>query len=696
VAVALGGLAALRTVDLASRRTQILRTAERRAENLALILGAHVRETIAATDASLRQLAIHSRRVGGPLASTAEWLPILTSARAGLTSVSSLTVQDSAGIIRHSTQLNIVGQSRSSEFVSQRLSADTADRLVASTPFQTLFPKDRQRILIPLGRRLTASDGRYAGAVVAMFAPDALRGVFRNVHVGDEGSIWTYHTSGFVLLHEPSTTNPIGERATGQPLFEVARRHGGTGLFRGTPTMNSPMSRAAFTTLTDHLVIVAVALSERELLAEWRRDAISSAVVIGLIALLASVMVFALFRQIEHRRAAELALSRSQRLESLGHLTGGVAHDFNNLLTVIIGNVSLLKAQASMGMAVPDDSTVDEIDRAARRAADLTRQLLAFARRQPLAPKVLDLGAIAHGMGTMLQRVLGEEINLRFDLARQPCLASVDQSQIEIAVLNLCLNARDAMPRGGVLVIETSSVALDEEYAREEEDLTPGRYSVIAVTDTGTGIAPEQLQHVFEPFYTTKPPGAGTGLGLSMVYGFVKQSGGNVKVYSELGHGTSVKMFFPEVVGTADVPMSALPPADVAGSGEVILLVEDEEGVRRLASRILEGLGYRVVDVPDAPAALEVARREKRLDLLLTDVVLPKGMSGRDLARELGRERPDLPVLYASGYSMEMVRHREQSDEPMRLINKPFDRHALAKAVREAIDADGRAATRGS
>jgi CheY-like chemotaxis protein len=355
-----------------------------------------------------------------------------------------------------------------------------------------------------------------------------------------------------------------------------------------------------------------------------------------------------------------------------------------------------LKAQASMGLAVPDDSSVDEIDRAARRAADLTRQLLAFARRQPLAPRVLDLSAIAHGMGTMLERVLGEEISLRFDLARQPCLASVDQSQIEVAVLNLCLNARDAMPRGGVLLIETSSVTLDEEYTRDEEDLTPGRYSVIAVTDTGTGIAPEHLQHVFEPFYTTKPPGAGTGLGLSMVYGFVKQSGGHVKVYSELGHGTSVKMFFPEVVGTADVPMAPVPPADVAGSGEVILLVEDEDGVRRLASRILEGLGYRVIDVPDAPAALEAARREKRLDLLLTDVVLPKGMSGRDLARELGRERPDLPVLYASGYSMEMVRHREQSEEPMRLINKPFDRYALAKAVREAIDADGRAATRRS
>jgi CheY-like chemotaxis protein len=284
----------------------------------------------------------------------------------------------------------------------------------------------------------------------------------------------------------------------------------------------------------------------------------------------------------------------------------------------------------------------------------------------------------------MLRRLLGEDVALTVRLMEGPCLAVVDPAQLETALVNLCVNARDAMRQGGLLVIETSRTVLTADYARQHEEVSPGAYSVVAVSDTGEGIAPENLARVFEPFFTTKGVGKGTGLGLSMVYGFVKQSGGHVKAYSEPGHGATFKLYFRAATGQAAAPPQPADPAE-RGDGEVILLVEDEPPVRSLARRLLEDLGYTVKAAHDGPSALALARTLPRIDLLLTDVMLPGGMSGRDVAESLARERPDMPVVYTSGYSEDILSHRAQVGPDPRLVSKPYDRDQLAAALRAGL-----------
>jgi CheY-like chemotaxis protein len=300
----------------------------------------------------------------------------------------------------------------------------------------------------------------------------------------------------------------------------------------------------------------------------------------------------------------------------------------------------------------------------------------------------VDLNELVVSLKPMLTQLLREDVALRVELDPSPCLANVDPVQVETALMNLGVNGRDAMPGGGHLVIKTGRVVLDQGSAGENEDVIPGVYAIVSVTDTGVGIASENMARLFEPFYTTKGPGQGTGLGLSMVYGFVRQSDGHVKVESELGRGTVVTLHFP--AAQANLPVQ---PADpevqvVRGGGETILLVEDEDGVRELAAETLEALGYRVIAMPDGPAALERARRESRIDLLFTDVLLPKGMNGRQLAQELTRERPLLRVLYASGYSEDIVEHRGQLEPGLGFLPKPYARERLAQAVRAALRGD--------
>ena len=430
-------------------------------------------------------------------------------------------------------------------------------------------------------------------------------------------------------------------------------------------------------------LIVAVSLSEPELLADWNRDVIMS-LGVGVFTIIAlTAFLLLLYRQMDVRHTAEEALIRSQRLESLGQLTGGVAHDFNNLLTVILGNVSLLKTVASQGAPVSQDESLGEIDRAARRAAGITRQLLAFARRQPLLPRVIDLAAAIEAAESMVRRVIGEAVTLKLVTTQGEALANVDPVQIETMLLNLCINARDAMPHGGTLVIETGQATLDEHYARTADDVVPGRYSLVTVSDTGTGIPAEHIPRLFEPFFTTKGLGKGTGLGLSMVYGFVKQSGGHIKVYSELGRGTSVKIYFPETTGTLAEP-TPVPEVDPRGNGEVILLVEDEPLVRGIAVRLLRRLGYSVLDAKDAQAALALVTQDTRIDLLLTDVMLPGELNGPRLAEELTRLRPGLRVLFASGYSQQIVDLGAHGAD-VKFLAKPYDRGKLAQAVHDAL-----------
>ena len=379
-------------------------------------------------------------------------------------------------------------------------------------------------------------------------------------------------------------------------------------------------------------------------------------------------------------------LRRAQRLEAVGQLTGGVAHDFNNLLTVVLGNAELL---AELNQDKPQQRKLAEmISAAAQRGAELTQRLLAFARKQALAPKVVALNPLVAGMDPLLRRTLGEHIEIELIRAAGLWPAQVDPGQLENALLNLCLNARDAMPAGGRLTLETANARLDADYAATHIDVQPGQYVMVAVSDTGSGIAPNDLKRVFEPFFTTKPTGKGTGLGLSMVYGFVKQSAGHVAIYSEIGQGTTVRLYLPRASAdevAAPVDDCSVAAAEAQGGSGTILLVEDDADVRAFALSQLLAFGYTVIEAGDGPSALSILEQRSDIDLLFTDVVMPGGMSGRVLADAANRLHPQLRVLYTSGYTENAIVHHGRLDEGARLLGKPYRRSELDRAVRAAL-----------
>jgi PAS domain S-box-containing protein len=391
------------------------------------------------------------------------------------------------------------------------------------------------------------------------------------------------------------------------------------------------------------------------------------------------------------REAAQEALRQSQKMEALGQLTGGVAHDFNNLLQIVMGNLETL----SRGLPTELGRlrrAVDNATTGARRAATLTQRLLAFSRRQPLDPKLIDANTLVEGMSDLLARALGETIALETHLAPDLWWTEADPNQLESAILNLVVNARDAMTGGGKLTIETANVWLDEAYAAANLEVTPGPYVSLSVTDNGAGIDRAMLGRVFEPFFTTKEVGKGTGLGLAMVYGFVKQSGGHVKLYSELGDGTSVKIYLPRrsPAGAAiDPPSTAAAPK--SSGAETILVVEDDADVRTYSIELLRELGYQVLEAQDAASALALLATPAadQIALLFTDVVLPGGMTGADLAREALSLRPTLKVLFTTGYARDAIVHQGRLDEGVDLITKPFTYADLAAKLRDALDGAG-------
>jgi signal transduction histidine kinase len=392
--------------------------------------------------------------------------------------------------------------------------------------------------------------------------------------------------------------------------------------------------------------------------------------------------------EVAQRTRTEEALRQAQKMEVVGQLTGGVAHDFNNLLTVIIGGLDTIRRS-------PNDQarvlrSTDMALQGAQRAVSLTSRLLAFSRRQPLEPRPLEPNVLLRDMSQLLQGTLGEQVELECVHGARLWRIEADQNQLATAILNLVVNARDAMPDGGKLTIETANTELDESYAATDAEVVPGQYVALAVSDTGVGMSKDTLTRVFEPFFTTKEAGRGTGLGLSMVYGFVKQSGGHVTIYSEVGQGTTVKLYFPRYLGDAPVSQPREKPQAVgADAGETILVVEDNDDVREYAIAILTELGYRVLEAADADAALLILQSEGRIDVLFTDVVLP-GKSGRVLADEASRLRPDLKVLYATGYSRNAIVHHGRLDPGVHLITKPFTFDQLAARIRGLLDGGGK------
>jgi PAS domain S-box-containing protein len=406
--------------------------------------------------------------------------------------------------------------------------------------------------------------------------------------------------------------------------------------------------------------------------------------------------------------------AKAQKMEAIGQLTGGLAHDFNNLLTVIIGNLQLLDGKFS-----PEDKSarrVSEAVDAAQKGSELTRQLLAIAKKQDLSPREVEVNALLGGMEALVSRSIGENIELKVDLVAGETGVLIDPSQLESAILNLAINARDAMPKGGRLTIESQAAHLDQFYADKNPGVTPGDYIMVAVSDSGEGMSAETLEQVFQPFFTTKPLGMGTGLGLSMVYGFIKQSGGHISIYSELGHGTSVKMYLPRhksvsadiatnlslpeapapvaapphaapLAASVETPVAVTPLAPVATRKKKLLVVEDQEAVRAVACGFLEGFGYEVIEAGDGFEALAKLQENTDIDLMFSDVVMPGGMNGFDLAQAAQSLRPDLKVVHTSGYPKGAMVHQ---DEPRfkngYIIMKPYRRDELQKIIKDALE----------
>jgi PAS domain S-box-containing protein len=387
------------------------------------------------------------------------------------------------------------------------------------------------------------------------------------------------------------------------------------------------------------------------------------------------------YRDLTDKIASEERIRHAEKMEAVGQLTGGVAHDFNNILTVITGTIEILAEAVAKDPGLA--AITKMIDEAAGRGAELTQHLLAFARKQPLQPREIDINSLIVDTAKLLRPTLGEQIQIESVFEDESCVAVVDPNQLTTAILNLALNARDAMPGGGKLIVETGAAYLDEVYA-SINDVGPGHYMLIAVSDTGTGIPANMLARVFDPFFTSKGPGKGTGLGLSMVYGFIKQSAGHIKIYSEEGHGTTIKMYLPPGK-TPTAVADGVMPASIEGGHETILVVEDDRLVRDYVLAQLHSLGYVTLQAADAAEALTIVASGKPFDLLFTDVIMPGKMNGRQLANEVLKSRPDLRVVYTSGYTENAIIHHGRLDSGVLLLAKPYRKSDLARIIRKAL-----------
>ncbi len=514
-----------------------------------------------------------------------------------------------------------------------------------------------------IARRVAAEEAEQAGA-------ELIRTVFNNTPeyllLLDVGENNTFHIADLNPAFE-AVTGIMASNARGREIAEVF----GDGLDRARTQFMRVVADNRPTTATEEVGAPGAPPQTWETRFAPVHDASGKI-----------VRIVSSSRDVTEREALEAQLRRAQRMEAVGQLTGGVAHDFNNLLQVIRANLEM--NGPALASAPTDHKRLRNAIHGADRAAQLTRQMLAFARRQPLEPKVVNLGRLVGDMAEMMRRTIGEAVEVETVIAGGLWNTIADPAQVESAVLNLAINARDAMPGGGKLTIELANAALDDVYALRDQEIVPGQYVMLAVSDTGEGMAPETVARVFEPFFTTKTDGKGTGLGLSMVYGFVKQSNGHVQIYSEPGSGTTVKIYLPRSRKAEETAVEA-PMVGAIGQDQVVLVVEDEEAVRTAAVAMLEEMGYRCLQAGSAQAALEIVQSGEQIDLLFTDVVMPGPLKTRDFVTAAEALRPGLPVLYTSGYTENAIVHHGRLDEGVSLLSKPYSRNDLARKVAALI-----------
>jgi two-component system, NtrC family, sensor kinase len=559
-----------------------------------------------------------------------------------------------------------------------------------------LVPRVTNVPFFSVSRKRTAADGSFAGVVMISVRPSDFHEFYERLANLKGSSFSMIRADGVVLARYPGPVAMDVKLDADSGFMQSIARNPNGGFYTTVSQVDGSYGRFAVRKLDGLPLYVSAGIHVDTIRQEWL-DFLTSHLIFGLpaTALLVALAWLTLMRtrdlhqEAARRAAAEETLRQSQKMEAIGQLTGGIAHDFNNLLTVIIGNLDIaLRKCADAALERPLRNAL----LGGQRAAQLTQKLLAFSRRQPLSPRPVDANRLIAGMSDLLRRSLGEKIDIETVGAAGLWRIEVDAAELEAALLNLAINARDAMPDGGKLTIETTNAHLDEDYARTLDGVKAGQYVLISVTDSGEGMTPEVMEHAFEPFFTTKMEGQGTGLGLSQVYGFVRQSGGHLKIYSEKGQGSTVKIYLPRRVADDADNEAPTQPRVNGGAGEAILVVEDDEGVRSYTGEILDELGYRVLVAPDAKDALRfIEQPERHINLLLTDMVMP-GLNGRELADAARALRPELPVLFMTGYSRNAIVHQGRLDSGLFLIQKPFGRDALAAKVREVLDASAKEA----